>query len=162
MNLIKTISLIIATLTIGAIGFSGCTKSSPTGSTGSSGSSGESAPAVDMSGPKTEPVTELKIDDVQKGSGKVAAPGQTVTVHYTGWLTNGTKFDSSLDRKQPFKFKLGAGQVIPGWDQGVAGMSVGGKRRLTIPPSLGYGARGVGPIPPNSTLVFDVELLGIN
>ncbi|MDR3608299.1 MAG: FKBP-type peptidyl-prolyl cis-trans isomerase [Oligoflexia bacterium] len=103
----------------------------------------------------------MKSEDLQVGNGAEAAAGKTVTVHYTGWLTNGTKFDSSVDRKQPFSFKLGAGQVISGWDQGVAGMKVGGKRRLTIPPQLGYGARGVGPIPPNSTLVFEVELLGV-
>ncbi|HEV2106408.1 MAG TPA: FKBP-type peptidyl-prolyl cis-trans isomerase [Candidatus Eisenbacteria bacterium] len=95
------------------------------------------------------------------GNGKMADPGLTVTVHYTGWLTDGTKFDSSVDRGQPFTFQLGAGQVIPGWDEGVKGMRVGGKRKLTIPPDLGYGARGAGPIPPNSTLVFDVELLDV-
>ena len=108
--------------------------------------------------------TGLKYIDLKVGEGEEAKPGQVVTVHYTGWLSvpNGTKFDSSLDRKQPFSFKLGAGQVIQGWDQGVAGMKVGGKRRLTIPPGLGYGGQSVGGvIPPNSTLVFDVELLGV-
>ncbi len=103
----------------------------------------------------------LKIEDVKVGTGAEATAGKTVTVNYTGWLTNGTKFDSSLDRNKPFPFRLGAGQVIPGWDQGVAGMKVGGKRKLTIPPELGYGARGVGPIPPNATLVFEVDLLGV-
>jgi FKBP-type peptidyl-prolyl cis-trans isomerase len=109
-------------------------------------------------------VTELKIEDVKVGTGDEAVAGKSVTVHYTGWLANGTKFDSSKDRGQPFTFQLGAGQVINGWDQGVAGMKVGGVRKLTIPPSLGYGANGAGggAIPPNATLVFEVELLGVN
>lgn len=110
----------------------------------------------------TQDATELKIEDTQVGQGDEAKAGQTVSVHYTGRLTDGTKFDSSLDRNQPFQFKLGAGQVIKGWDQGVAGMKVGGKRTLTIPAHLGYGARGAGAvIPPNATLVFDVELLSV-
>ena len=105
---------------------------------------------------------KLLVEDLLVGGGAEAASGQKVTVHYTGWLTNGTKFDSSKDRKDPFVFALGKGQVIKGWDQGVAGMKVGGKRKLTIPPEMGYGARGAGGvIPPNATLIFDVELLGI-
>ncbi|MEO5988245.1 MAG: FKBP-type peptidyl-prolyl cis-trans isomerase [Candidatus Eisenbacteria bacterium] len=92
----------------------------------------------------------------------MADPGLNVTVHYTGWLSDGTKFQSSKDSGQPFTFQLGSGQVISGWDQGVKGMRVGGKRKLTIPPDMGYGARGSGDtIPPNATLVFDVELLGV-
>ncbi len=106
---------------------------------------------------------QLEVKDVEVGKGAEAVSGKSVTVHYTGKLTNGTKFDSSKDRNQPFTFQLGAGQVIKGWDQGVAGMKVGGKRQLTIPPNLGYGSRGAGNvIPPNSTLVFDVELLSVN
>jgi peptidylprolyl isomerase len=104
----------------------------------------------------------LKYTDETVGSGSSPHPGQTVVVHYTGWLTNGTKFDSSVDRGQPFKFSIGQGQVIKGWDEGVASMKVGGKRRLVIPPDLAYGSRQMGPsIPPNSTLVFEVQLLGV-
>lgn len=104
----------------------------------------------------------LKSEDLTAGTGAEAVAGKNVSVHYTGTLTDGSKFDSSLDRGEPFRFRLGAGQVIQGWDQGVVGMKVGGKRRLTIPPELGYGARGFPPvIPPNSTLVFEVELLGV-
>jgi FKBP-type peptidyl-prolyl cis-trans isomerase len=104
----------------------------------------------------------LRYTDLGTGQGDEARPGKTVEVHYTGWLENGTKFDSSLDRGRPFSFRLGAGQVIRGWDEGVAGMKVGGRRRLTIPADLGYGARGAGGvIPPNATLIFEVELLGV-
>jgi FKBP-type peptidyl-prolyl cis-trans isomerase len=118
------------------------------------------APAQASPG-KTEDVTELKIEDTKVGTGAEAVAGKSVTVNYTGWLTDGTKFDSSLDSGQPFTFNLGAGEVIPGWDQGVAGMKVGGTRTLTIPPDLGYGPQANGPIPANSTLVFKVELLGV-
>jgi FKBP-type peptidyl-prolyl cis-trans isomerase FkpA len=104
----------------------------------------------------------LMYEDVVVGEGAEAAAGQFVSVHYTGWLTNGTKFDSSKDRNEPFDFPLGGRQVIAGWDEGVQGMKIGGTRKLTIPSNLGYGARGAGGvIPPNATLVFEVELLGI-
>ena len=104
----------------------------------------------------------LIIEDLAPGEGAAAAAGQCVTVHYTGWLASGSKFDSSKDRNDPFVFHLGAGQVIRGWDEGVQGMLVGGRRKLTIPPELGYGTRGAGgAIPPDATLVFEVELLGI-
>jgi FKBP-type peptidyl-prolyl cis-trans isomerase FkpA len=104
----------------------------------------------------------LKYVDLVVGTGPEAQAGQTVAVHYTGWLTDGTKFDSSVDRGQPFSFPLGAGRVIKGWDEGVAGMKVGGKRTLMIPPQLGYGARGAGSvIPPNAELKFEVQLLEI-
>lgn len=105
---------------------------------------------------------EMKVEILQEGQGAQATPGQTVSVHYTGWLTDGTKFDSSVDRGRAFEFPLGGGRVIKGWDEGVAGMKIGEKRRLTIPPHMGYGARGAGAvIPPDATLVFEVELLGL-
>jgi len=108
----------------------------------------------------TTTASGLIIEELVTGDGAEAAAGQEVTVHYTGWLTNGTKFDSSKDRDDPFVFPLGGGRVIRGWDEGVQGMKIGGKRKLTIPPDLGYGARGAGGvIPPNATLVFEVELL---
>jgi peptidylprolyl isomerase len=114
----------------------------------------------------TEMPDGLKYTDTKTGDGATAKAGNKVSVHYTGWLSDngakGKKFDSSVDRGQPFQFTLGAKQVIAGWDEGVAGMKVGGKRTLTIPPELGYGARGApGAIPPNSTLIFDVELLQV-
>ena len=107
-------------------------------------------------------VEELIIEDVLVGEGEEASKGATISVHYTGTLTDGTKFDSSVDRGEPFSFILGAGQVIKGWDEGFAGMKVGGKRKLTIPADMAYGQRAVGQIPANSTLIFEVELLGIN
>jgi FKBP-type peptidyl-prolyl cis-trans isomerase len=116
-------------------------------------------------GPESKEVTTssgLQYIDLKVGTGATAQAGQTVSVHYTGWLENGKKFDSSVDRGQPFSFPLGAGRVIKGWDEGVKGMKVGGKRRLIIPSNLGYGARGAGGvIPPNATLIFEVELLGV-
>jgi FKBP-type peptidyl-prolyl cis-trans isomerase FkpA len=104
----------------------------------------------------------LKSEDLMVGTGDEATTGKTVSVHYTGTLTDGSTFDSSLDRGKPFEFQLGAGRVIKGWDQGVVGMKVGGKRKLTIPSDLAYGARGFPPvIPPDSTLVFEIELLAV-
>jgi len=117
-----------------------------------------------MSSAAEEITTEsgLKYTDLKVGTGREAQPGDTASVHYTGWLMDGKKFDSSVDRKEPFSFRVGAGQVIRGWDEGVAGMKIGGKRLLIIPPALGYGARGAGgAIPPNATLKFEVELLGL-
>ena len=146
----KTLVLVAALVgAAGVGGISGCNKKTENAAPATG------APQTNGSG--------LMIDEVKVGEGALATKGKTVQVHYTGTLTNGTKFDSSLDRGQPIEFMLGAGQVIKGWDQGIEGMKVGGKRKLTIPPELGYGARGTpgGPIPPNATLVFDVELVAV-
>jgi FKBP-type peptidyl-prolyl cis-trans isomerase len=145
------------------------TNSSPTASAPSSTpiqtvsvtSTASATPATSPANIITTP-SGLKYVEVKIGTGATAAAGQQVSVHYTGTLESGQKFDSSRDRGTPFQFNLGGGQVIKGWDEGIAGMKIGGKRKLIIPPDLGYGARAVGPIPPNATLLFDVELMGIN
>ena len=112
---------------------------------------------------QTTTASGLVIEELIIGEGAEACAGQMFSVHYTGWLTDGTKFDSSKDRNEPFEFALGARHVIAGWDEGVQGMKIGGTRKLTIPPALGYGTRGAGGvIPPNATLVFEVELLGLD
>lgn len=126
------------------------------------GGEGTMAAADSSTGQEVTTSSGLKYVDQVVGTGEVATAGKNTTVHYTGWLENGKKFDSSVDRGQPFSFPLGAGRVIKGWDEGVQGMKVGGKRKLTIPSDLGYGSRGAGGvIPPNATLIFDVELLGV-
>lgn len=121
----------------------------------------EGPPKID--GEPTKTSSGLKYWDIKQGTGAAAVQGMRAKVHYTGWLaSNGKKFDSSVDRNEPFVFPLGGGQVIKGWDEGVKGMKVGGKRRLEVPPDLGYGSRGApGAIPPNATLIFDVELLDV-
>ena len=140
-------------------GGSSASSSQPASSTPSAATSSAttgSAPVVTASG--------LKIEDLVVGTGATAEKGKTVSVHYTGWLIDKSKadpFDSSVGRGQPYEFALGTGAVIRGWDEGVQGMKVGGKRLLTVPPDLGYGAQGNGPIPPNSTLIFEVELLDV-
>ena len=124
-------------------------------------------PATAQTGKTMTTASGLQIQDIQVGTGATPKRGQTCVMHYTGWLyvngQKGKKFDSSVDRGEPFEFPIGTGRVIKGWDNGVAGMKVGGQRTLVIPPEMGYGARGAGGvIPPNATLVFDVELLGVN
>ncbi|WXU00555.1 MAG: FK506-binding protein [Catillopecten margaritatus gill symbiont] len=106
-------------------------------------------------------MADLQIEELEVGKGKACKAGDFVSMHYTGWLTNGKKFDSSVDSGMPFDFKLGAGHVIPGWDEGIEGMKVGSKRKLTIPSKLAYGEFGAGPIPPNATIIFEVALLSV-
>ncbi len=120
-----------------------------------------SAVPTKVTGPGTVTPDGLRYWDIKVGTGATANATQTVTVHYTGWLTNGKKFDSSHDRGEPIKFALGRGQVIKGWDEGIEGMKTGGKRQLRIPAALGYGAHGTAGIPPNATLIFDVELVRV-
>lgn len=140
---------------------SGCGNSEKSGAANSSGASSPSSPAK-VNGQPTTTSSGLQYWDIVVGTGATAVPGKPVSVHYTGWLTSGEKFDSSLDHGKPFVFSLGEGQVIKGWDEGVVGMKAGGKRQLRIPPALGYGASGAGGvIPPNATLIFDVELLEV-
>jgi FKBP-type peptidyl-prolyl cis-trans isomerase len=147
-------------ITLALIGLLGCSdkadREPPESAAGFNASLGVDTAAL------TKTPSGLRYQDVAKGEGAEATAGKTVSVHYTGWLPNGEKFDSSRDRNEPFGFTLGAGQVIAGWDEGVAGMKIGGRRKLVIPPDLGYGTAGAPPdIPPGATLVFDVELLGV-
>ena len=152
----KNALVAIAAVSIAAL--SACTKKSAETTSATTENTAASTATTDAA--KAE--SDLKIENIKEGTGAEAVNGKQVSVHYTGTLTDGKKFDSSVDRGQPFKFVLGAGQVIRGWDLGVAGMKVGGKRKLTIPPELGYGARGAGAvIPPGATLVFEVELLAV-
>jgi FKBP-type peptidyl-prolyl cis-trans isomerase len=157
MTIRKNALVAIAAVSIAAL--SACTKKSAETTSATTENTAASTATTDAA--KAE--ADLKIENIKEGTGAEAVNGKQVSVHYTGTLTDGKKFDSSVDRGQPFKFVLGAGQVIRGWDLGVAGMKVGGKRKLTIPPQLGYGERGAGGvIPPNATLIFEVELLEVN
>jgi FKBP-type peptidyl-prolyl cis-trans isomerase FkpA len=163
MKLFNFLLASVCVLSLGACKAESTTPKTSVQDTSSQGASAKGTPAM------TAKITELQKIDTQVGTGREAEPGFNVTVHYTGWLYDaaaeghkGKKFDSSLDRKQPFIFFLGGGQVIQGWDEGFAGMKIGGKRTLVIPSEMGYGARGAGgAIPPNADLIFDVELLDV-
>ncbi len=162
----SSLALLAALMMVAALSVTGCTKPAETpAATAPAEQPAAEAPAAEApaKGPVTKDVTKLVIKDTKVGTGAEAKAGQSVTVNYTGYLTDGTKFDSSLDSGQPFTFNLGAGEVIKGWDDGVAGMKVGGTRTLTIPPAMGYGDQGAGGvIPPGATLYFEVELLAVN
>jgi FKBP-type peptidyl-prolyl cis-trans isomerase len=158
-SLMKLIfALILILIAFLAVAY-GCGKSENS----SAPSSGSPSSPAKVNGQPTTTASGLQYWDIVVGTGATATPGSMVRVHYSGFLTSGAKFDSSRDRGEPFSFPLGAGQVIKGWDEGVAGMKVGGQRQLRIPPNLGYGTAGAGgAIPPNATLIFDVELLGVD
>ena len=152
---------VVLTLSAALAAFVGCGGNKSEAPAGAPTAPSTSSPAKVSGQPTTTP-SGLQYWDVVVGTGATAQPGNNVKVHYSGFLTNGKKFDSSRDRGEPFVFPLGAGQVIKGWDEGVAGMKAGGQRQLRIPPELGYGASGAGSvIPPNATLIFDVELLEV-
>ncbi|NDF15305.1 FKBP-type peptidyl-prolyl cis-trans isomerase [bacterium] len=141
---------------IAAIALSACTKKKPGEAESTNAAGGNTQVAM-----QATPPPKVEVSDISSGKGTEAVAGKSVTVHYTGTLKDGTKFDSSVDRKQPFTFTLGKGEVIKGWDQGVIGMKIGGKRKLSIPPELAYGSNAVGAIPANSTLFFEIELLEV-
>jgi FKBP-type peptidyl-prolyl cis-trans isomerase FkpA len=162
----SSLLLVVGLALFVTIGLSGCNTEAERPSQGAKSAGAKSSvkpeSTADNSKGNAEKPSGLVIKDEVVGKGTAAETGDRVTVHYTGWLVDGTKFDSSKDRSEPFSFALGAGNVIRGWEQGVAGMKVGGKRKLTIPPELAYGSRGAGGvIPPDATLVFEVELLKI-
>ena len=162
----SSLYLLVGLMLVAAFSATGCAKTPAATTTAPAEQPAATAPAAEPTasavGSKTADVTKLVIIDKKVGTGPEAKSGQSVTVNYTGWLTDGTKFDSSLDSGKPFPFNLGAGEVIKGWDEGVKGMKVGGVRMLTIPPALGYGDQGAGGvIPPGATLVFQVELLSV-
>lgn len=160
----RALSLVVGLFLIAAVSVSGCRPTpseSPQEPAPSEPTSSQEATPPEPEG-DSEQVTELRIEDIVVGEGRAAKTGDRVSVHYTGRLTDGKKFDSSRDSGRPFEFVLGQGEVIRGWDEGIVGMKVGGQRKLTVPPDMAYGEEGYpGVIPPNATLVFDVELLSI-
>lgn len=165
----SSLALLAALMTVAALTATGCSKPAETPAETPAATAPAEQPAeqpaaeAPAKGPVTKDVTKLVIKDTKVGTGAEAVAGKSVTVNYTGYLTDGTKFDSSLDAGTPFTFNLGAGEVIKGWDEGVAGMKVGGTRTLTIPPAMGYGDQGAGGvIPPGATLYFEVELVAVN
>jgi FKBP-type peptidyl-prolyl cis-trans isomerase FkpA len=164
MKIFRSFSVVALTLTL-AVFFGGCASPAAPAAAPTAPPAAAAKPANAQAGGPAFPVptvTQLKSEDLVVGTGAEAVDGKKVSVQYTGWLTDGKKFDSSYDRNQPFTFTLGGGQVIKGWDEGVKGMKVGGKRRLIIPADMGYGSQGAGGIiPPGATLVFDVELQGV-
>lgn len=154
----STLVFICLFLGFTAVLLNSCTKCSSDPASEQSSIQGSASPSAEVSGKEED----LKIETLKEGTGTVARAGKKITVHYTGRLADGKVFDSSEQRQAPFPFTLGSGQVIQGWEKGVAGMKVGERRKLTIPPAMGYGARGVGSvIPPNATLMFEVELLNV-
>lgn len=154
--------LLVAALAAGCAGSYGSKAGSATEGAAATAAPSAQAGAQTTGGKVHKLASGLVYEDIVIGNGKMAEPGLQVNVHYSGWLTDGTPFDSSVERGQPYPFTLGRGEVIAGWDEGVKGMRVGGKRKLTIPPDLAYGPQGMGGvIPPNATLVFQVELLGV-
>jgi len=157
----EVIGIVVALVVVGsAFSFASFMQNPLTQSAGTDGALKTDSFGVTTGGLVTSQ-TGLKYEDVVVGTGEEAKPGMMITAHYTGTFQDGKVFDSSVTRGQPFEFTLGKGQVIKGWDEGIAGMKVGGKRKLVVPPELGYGSAGIGPIPPNATLNFEVELLGV-
>jgi FKBP-type peptidyl-prolyl cis-trans isomerase len=161
-SIVLVAMLAFATLLVAQAGKKASSSTQKSGNNKTSAAPDKSAGPTKVTGDPVTTSSGLKYWDIKKGTGATAVKGKTVKVHYTGWLTDGKEFDSSYDLGEPIEFGLGSGRVIKGWDEGIAGMKVGGRRQLRIPPELGYGSRGAGStIPPNATLIFDVELVSV-